>query len=282
MRANVHSKTFALAWPAIILITLAFAFPVAVIVVRSLTEPSFGLQNYEWLVANDSARSIMSRTIYTALLATVISGVLAYPYAYIMATTTPLVRGIMMVVVLLPFWTSMMVRAFAWIIILQRNGILNTLLGSVGLPEINILGTNSAVLIGMCQVLMPFMVLPMVSVMIGIDEKLALAAQIMGAPKWRAFLSVYFPLSLPGVFAGSIIVFILSLGFYVTPALLGSPREQLISNSLYTQVVELLSWGRGGALAVALLLLVAAVFVLLYCIARIFNVRIGKVGGVGL
>ena len=265
-----------------ILITGAFALPVAVIVVRSFTEPVLGLQNYEWLLANDSARSIMGRTIYTAVLATVISGVLAYPYAYIMATTTPLIRGIMMVVVLLPFWTSMMVRAFAWIIILQRNGILNALLSNVGLPEVNILGTNAAVLIGMCQVLMPFMVLPMVSVMIGIDRKLPLAAQIMGAAKWRAFLSVYFPLSLPGVFAGSIIVFILSLGFYVTPALLGSPREQLVSNALYTQVVELLSWGRGGALAVSLLLLVGAVFVLLYFIARIFGVKIGKVGGMGL
>lgn len=282
MSTSANSKTYSLAWPAMALIALAFILPVGIIIARSFTDPQLGVQNFEWMMTNETAQGVIVRTVYTALLATLITAVLAYPYAYLMATTTPLVRGILMVVVLLPFWTSMMVRAFAWIIILQRNGLLNSALDAVGLPAVSILGTNTAVLIGMCQVLMPFMVLPMVSVMLGIDMKLPLAAQIMGAPKWRAFLSVYFPLSLPGVFAGSLIVFILSLGFYITPALLGSPREQLVPNALFTQVIELLAWGRGGALAVALLLLVGAVFLLLFLIARVFGVRIGKVGGMGL
>jgi len=281
MSAN-QSKTATLAWPALILVALGFVIPVAIILVMSFTDPEVGMQNFEWLATNSTAHDIIWRTIYIAVLATLITAVLAYPFAYLMATSSTLVRSILMVVVLLPFWTSMMVRAFAWIIILQKNGLLNTLLDVVGIEPLTILGTETAVLIGMCQILMPFMVLPMVSVMVGIDSRLPLAAQIMGAPKWKAFLQVYFPLSLPGVFAGSLIVFILSLGFYVTPALLGSPRQQLIPNALYTQVIELLSWGRGGALAVATLVMVGAVFLLLYLVAKVMGVKIGKLGGAGL
>lgn len=274
-----QSRTAVLAWPALLLVALGFIVPVAIILVMSVTDPEPGTQNFEWLATNSTAHDIMWRTIYIAVLATLITAVLAYPFAYLMATSSTLVRSILMVVVLLPFWTSMMVRAFAWIIILQKNGLLNTVLGAFGIEPLTILGTNTAVLIGMCQILMPFMVLPMVSVMVGIDSRLPLAARIMGAPKWKAFLQVYFPLSLPGVFAGSLIVFILSLGFYVTPALLGSPRQQLIPNALFTQVLELLSWGRGGALAVATLVMVGAVFLLLFLVAKVMGIKIGKIGG---
>lgn len=277
-----QSRTSVLAWPALLLVGLGFIIPVGVILVMSVTDPEPGTQNFEWLATNSTAHDIMWRTIYIAVLATLITAVLAYPFAYLMATSSTLVRSILMVVVLLPFWTSMMVRAFAWIIILQKNGLLNTILGAFGIEPLSILGTNTAVLIGMCQILMPFMVLPMVSVMVGIDSRLPLAARIMGAPKWKAFLQVYFPLSLPGVFAGSLIVFILSLGFYVTPALLGSPRQQLIPNALFTQVLELLAWGRGGALAVATLVMVGAVFLLLYLVSRVMGIKIGKLGGAGL
>ncbi|TSI18573.1 ABC transporter permease [Brevibacterium aurantiacum] len=274
-----QSRTAVLAWPALLLVALGFIVPVAIILVMSVTDPEPGTQNFEWLATNSTAHDILWRTIYIAVLATLITAVLAYPFAYLMATSSTLVRSILMVVVLLPFWTSMMVRAFAWIIILQKNGLLNTVVGAFGIDPLTVLGTNTAVLIGMCQILMPFMVLPMVSVMVGIDSRLPLAARIMGAPKWKAFLQVYFPLSLPGVFAGSLIVFILSLGFYVTPALLGSPRQQLIPNALFTQVLELLSWGRGGALAVATLVMVGAVFLLLFLVAKVMGIKIGKIGG---
>ncbi len=280
--SNQQSRSSVLAWPALILVGVGFIVPVVTILVMSVTEPEPGTQNFEWLATNSTAHDIIWRTIYTAVLATLITAVLAYPYAYLMATSSTLVRSILMVVVLLPFWTSMMVRAFAWIIILQNNGLLNAVLEAVGVAPMTILGTNAAVLIGMCQILMPFMVLPMVSVMLGIDSRLPLAARIMGAPKWKAFLQVYFPLSLPGVFAGSLIVFILSLGFYVTPALLGSPRQQLIPNALFTQVVELLAWGRGGALAVATLVMVGAVFVLLYFISKLLGVKMGRLEDAGL
>lgn len=278
----VKANASVLAWPAIILVAIAFLVPVSIIVWRSFSDPTLGFQNYEWLLGSDSARAIIFRTIRTAAVATVVTAVIAYPYAYVMATTTPLIRGILLVIVLLPFWTSMMVRAFAWVIILQRNGVLNTFLETMGIAPVTILGTNTAVIIGMIQILMPFMVLPMVSVMIGIDWRLPRASQVMGATPLKSFLTVYFPLSVPGVFAGSLIVFILSLGFYVTPALLGSPREQILPNALYSQVLELLEWGRGGALAVALLLLVGAIFLLLSLIAKLLGVKIGKIGGSGV
>jgi putative spermidine/putrescine transport system permease protein len=110
----------------------------------------------------------------------------------------------------------------------------------------------------MCQILMPFMVLPLYAGMRSIDPRVSDAASIMGAPPWKSFLSVYLPLSLPGVLAGSLMVFILSLGFYITPAILGSPRQQLLPNALASQVSDLLNWGHGGALAVALLVCAGA------------------------
>jgi putative spermidine/putrescine transport system permease protein len=240
------------------------------------------MQNYEWLLTTQSNLEVILRTLGVALTATVICALLGYPYAYLMSISGPRLKGILTALVLLPFWTSMMVRTFAWVIILQDNGVLNSFLGLVGLPGQHLLGTTWAVLIGMCQVLMPFMVLPMSATMQSIDSRLPLAAQVMGASPARSFWTIFLPLSLPGMLAGCLMVFILSLGFYVTPAILGSPREQLLPNALYTQVLELLNWGQGGALAVALLAIVAVMLAGITLAGRIFKVKVANLGGAKL
>lgn len=265
--------------PVVVVVVVAFVVPVLFVLVRAFTDPQVGLQNFVWLFTESFNLELLWRTIRLAFTATVVTALLGYPFAYLIATSSKRVAGILMLIVLLPFWTSMMVRTFAWIIILQPNGVLNSILGPLGVPTISLLGTQTAVLIGMCQVLMPFMVLPMASVMQSIDMRIPLAAQIFGAHPAKAFAQVYLPMSLPGVFSGTLIVFILSLGFYVTPALLGSPREQILPNALFSQISELLNWGHGGALAWALLLTVGLVFVVVFWVARILGIKVQNIGG---
>lgn len=267
--------------PAVVLVIAVFCYPAMAMIVRSFIEPGLGLQNYEWLLGNATAVEILIRTLVVAVLATAICLVLGYPYAYLMSVSGATGRGLLLLLVLMPFWTSLMVRTFAWVIILQDEGVLNAMLGVVGLPDTGLLRTTPGVLIGMCQILMPFMVLPLYAGMRGIDSRLVDAAHILGAAPRKAFLTVYLPLSLPGVFAGCLMVFILSLGFYVTPAMLGSPRQQLLPNALASEVSDLLNWGHGGALAVALLVCAGAMLVLAAWVSKRVtgSARIGS--GVG-
>lgn len=174
----------------------------------------------------------------------------------------------MFALVLIPFWTSTLIRVFAWTVILERKGVLNWVLGWVGLGPTRLLGTTAAVLIGMCQVLLPFAVLPMFAVMKRIDRRALQAAEVLGAPPMRAFRDVYVPQSLPSVMSAAGIVFILSLGFYITPALLGSPRDSMISVLITTQVQAMGDWARGSALGVILLVATLLVLGLLGLVAR--------------
>jgi len=142
------------------------------------------------------------------------------------------------------------------------------------LPSAHLLRTTPGVLIGMCQVLMPFMVLPLSATMRTIDRRLIQAGQILGASPREAFWRIFVPLSLPGILAGTLMVFILSLGFYITPAILGSPKQELLPNALYTQISELLQWGHGAALAIALLLTAGVVLALSMAVSKKFGARI--------
>jgi len=179
--------------------------------------------------------------------------VLGFPFAYLMVISAPRTRAILIAITLVPFWTSLMIRTFAWIVILQDRGIVNSLLGGIGLGPLELLRTNTGVLIGLAHVLMPFMILPLYATMNSIDLRLVMAARSLGASPFSAFWRIFVPLSVPGLAAGSLLVFIQALGFYITPALLGSPADSMLAQSIYSQVNGLLAWGRGGALGVILL-----------------------------
>jgi putative spermidine/putrescine transport system permease protein len=254
--------------PAVVVVLAVFCLPAVLIVARSVTDPQLGFQNFQWLLGNDTALAVLVRTLVVATMATGICLILGYPFAYLMTIAGPGGRGLLTLLVLMPFWTSLMVRTFAWVIILQDNGVLNAVLGAVGLPQTSLLRSTPGVLIGMCQILLPFMVLPLYAGMRGIDRRLLQAGQSLGAPPWKTFLTVYLPLSTPGVLAGSLMVFILSLGFYVTPAILGSPRQELLPNALASEISDLLNWGHGGALAVALLVCAVAMLTLTAWVSR--------------
>ncbi|MCR6498131.1 ABC transporter permease [Shinella sp. CPCC 101442] len=249
-----------LAAPAVLVLLVVLAYPLGIVVWRSFTDPAPGIENYVWFFQSAVNRTVLQRTFIVAGWVTLVSLVCAYPYAYAMTIVGKNMRLALILCVLVPFWLSGVVRTLAWVILLQDSGVINSILRGLGLSPVKLIRTLPGVIIGMTQVLLPFMILPIYSVMKGIDTRLLQAARSLGAKPWKAFLQIYMPLSLPGVYAGAIIVFILSLGFYITPALLGGPRSILLSSLVQNQVLSLLNWGRGGAMGVVLLI---ATFVLL-------------------
>ncbi|ESW67697.1 ABC transporter permease [Mesorhizobium sp. RSR380A] len=261
-------RPFALTAPALILLVAVIGYPLLTIVLRSLSEPEWGLQNYAWFFGAPVNLTVLQRTFVISAWVTLVCVIAAYPYAYLMTAVGPRVRLVLVLCVLIPFWVSGVVRTLSWVILLQDSGVINSLLRSVGFGGVKLIRTQTGVVIGMAQVLLPFMILPLYSVMQGIDLRLMRAAQSLGARPSRAFFTVYLPLSLPGVYAGAIIVFILSLGFYITPALLGGPRSTMLSTLVQTQVLSLLQWGRGGAMGVVLLV---TTFVLLALAAPVMR-----------
>lgn len=247
--------------PAALLVIVFFVVPITVILVRSFTEPELGLHVYRELLADPTTLRVLGRTLFVGAVAVAVCLLLGYPYAYLMTLVGPTARSLLMVVVLVPFWTSLMARTFAWISLLQRDGPVSALLGFFGLPDVVLLGTSTGVIIGMVQILLPYMVLTLSTSMGQIDRGLLTAAQSLGANRYKAFFQVYLPLSAPGVFAGSVLVFILALGFYITPQLLGSPQESLIAQVIGVRVERLVDFAGAGGLS--LILLVATVACLL-------------------
>lgn len=247
--------------PAIGFLLLVFAYPLGMIVVRSVTDPQPGFGHYVQIATADVYLRVLSSTFSLALTVTLATFVLGYPVAYLLARRRGFVQAMLVMLVLLPFWTSLLVRTYAWMVILGRYGVVNKTLMALGLTDepLRLLHTGLATHIGMVHILLPFMILPIWSVMSRIDHSLIMAARSLGASQFSTFLRVFFPLSLPGVFAGGLFVFILALGFYITPALLGGPSDLTISMLIAQQVSELLAWGFASALAVTLLVVTLAV-----------------------
>lgn len=261
-------RAWLLLLPAYALLLGVFAYPLLESMWRSVSEPTLGFDNYVWALTNPNNIGVIARTFGNALLATVICLALSYPYAYLMTIVSARARTALVVIALIPFWTSLMIRTFAWIVLLQDGGVVNTMLSWIGVGPLELLRTNTGVIIGLSHVLMPFMVLPLYAVMSGIDLRLVTAARSLGARPSVAFVKIFVPLSIPGVAAGSLLVFIQALGFYVTPALLGSPSDSMLAQSIYAQVSGLLEWGRGGALGVILLVITVLLLGIIGLIAK--------------
>ncbi|QYN32443.1 ABC transporter permease [Pseudonocardia sp. DSM 110487] len=250
-RAGRALLLFAL--PAVIVLGVFFVVPAIRLAWLSVSTPEFGIGNYTGLATDGVVVTVVLRTLGMAAVVTVLCVLCAYPYAYLMTIVGPRWRAVLTALVLLPFWTSLMARTFAWVVLLQDTGVVNALLAVVGLGPTRLLGTTAGVSIAMAQVMLPFMVLPVYAAMRGIDRRLVDAAMGLGARPINAFLRVYLPLSLRGVAAGATLVMVLSLGFYVTPSLVGSPQQSMLAQLISVQVNQLLNFGAAGALAVTLL-----------------------------
>jgi putative spermidine/putrescine transport system permease protein len=257
-----------LAIPPIAFLVAFFLVPLVVISLRSITDvpkPTDDfLPNYGRFFASAANLRVLGNTFWVAALSTLVCLALGYPYAYLMNIVRPRVAGLLLIAVLLPFWSSLLVRTYAWQVILRDTGIINSFLLDAQIVEepIPLIRTTLGVLLGMSQILLPFMVLPIYTVMRRIDPEYAKAASNLGAPPFAAFRRVFLPLSLPGVVAGSLLVFVLALGFYITPALLGSPRDTMISQFIASAVQQRLDWGIGSTMAVILMGLTLAVLLI--------------------
>lgn len=247
-----------LAVPAVAFLALFFFYPVVEILLRSVTEPTLGLENYAGFFGNAVYVTVLRRTLTVSVLVTLLVLVVGYPYAYLMTVASPRFRLTLLIAVTLPFWISLLVRNYAWIVLLQDGGVVSDLLNAIGLGRVQLIGTSAGVTIGMTQILLPFAVLPLFATMLRVDPLLLRAAESLGAGPRRAFLRVYLPLTMPGVVAAGTLVFILCLGFYITPALLGSPQNAFLAQLIFLNVSQLLDWGSGGAMA-AVLVAVAVV-----------------------
>jgi len=247
-----------LAGPILILLGVFYLYPLIRLFPESLIQNGhFSWAHYQHFFREPLYSFILFRTIRIAAYVTIVCFLMGYPVAYFLADLkSQKVCNLLMICVLLPFFTSILVRSYAWIVLFQTKGLINSALLSIGLIKepLSILYSETAVIIGMVHILLPFMILPVYSVLKNLDRNLLRAARNLGASASMAFLKVTFPLSLPGVGAGVMFTFILSLGFFITPALLGGPKTLMISTLIEQQINRLLNWEFAGAISVVLLL----------------------------
>jgi len=259
--------------PSLTFLLVLFVLPLAKIVVWSFLDAGSGaytLEHYLYAFTRPIYFQVILNTFRISLIITVLALLLGYPVAYLLSRLPPGPTNLLMILVLLPFWTSLLVRTYAWTVILQRRGPINELLLGLGLIDspLQLVHNTIGVVVGMTHILLPFMILPLYSVMRGIDPNLLRAAQNLGAGPWRTFRRVFFPLSLPGVGAGCLLVFVLSIGYFITPALLGGLGDTFIAQLIEQQVNVVLNWNFAAALAVTLFV---ATMILLYLYNRLLG-----------
>ena len=223
--------------------------------------------------------NLFVRTFLLAGLITVICLVLAFPVAHLLATLPLRWSNLLMILVLLPFWTSLLVRTTSWIVLLQGQGVVNNGLVALGIiPEdgrLTMINNQMGTIVAMTHVLLPFMILPLYSVMRPIPPSYVRAARSLGATSWTAFRRIYLPQTLPGIGAGALLVFILAVGYYITPALVGGASGQLISNLIAFHMQDSLNWSLGAALSAILLVAVLLLYWLYDRIVGIDNLKLG-------
>ena len=222
---------------------------------------------------------LFQRTLIMSLIITGSCILLGYPVAWLLANLQARTANILMILVLLPFWTSLLVRTSAWKVMLQQQGVINDVLVWIGLvaddARLVMINNQFGTIVAMTHILLPFMILPMYSVMQTINPSYLRAAKSMGATNWTAFWRVYFPLSVPGIGAGSILVFILSIGYYITPEIVGGTKGVFISNRIAYHISSSLNWGLAAALGSILLVAVLVLYWAYDKIVGIDNVKLG-------
>ncbi len=261
--------TLALSLPAIIAVCVVIVIPVGWLFSLSFLDSSgqLSLVNYQKMIEYKSYMRVFRTTFNVSFLTTFLCILIGYPLAYFLSQVPKKYVGLLMLTVLLPFWTSLLVRTYAWLVMLQRNGLINNFAIDLGIWDtpVKLAHNLNGTLIGMVHIMLPFLVLPLYAAMRRIDRQALQAAANLGATPVQAFWQIFVPLSLPGVVAGSLIVFVLCLGFYVTPAVLGGGKVILVSMQITAILEDQFNWGAASALGVVLLV---ATFIVLLVASR--------------
>ena len=255
-------RLLGLSFPALALVTIVVFIPVGWLFWLSVIDGGELSLNHYRRIADATHFRIFWTTFEISLLVTALALLMGYPLAYLMSQLSPRWAGVCMIFVLIPFWTSLLVRTYAWLVLLQRRGLVNETLQDMGIIDapLRLMHNYTGTVIGMLHIMLPFMILPLYAGLRAVDGNLMRAAANLGASPVRAFWTVFFPLSLPGVIAGSLLVFILSLGFYVTPALLGGGRVMMVSMKIQQNAGLYFDWGAASALGVVLLVITLLIF----------------------
>lgn len=258
--------------PGSIFLVVLFVVPLTGLLLLAFGQPNWTLANFLRIADTPVYLVVMRNTLEISVTVTALAFVLSYPIAYALTTAGTALRTFLLIGVVLPYFTSTLARTFAWIVLLGRNGVINQFLLDVGWTSqpVTMLYNRFGVILGMTHIVMPMMILPMYTVMSSIDPKLMRAARANGASPLAAFLTVFLPLSLPGLIAGVLLVFIYCLGFYITPALMGGLSDVMITMAISSQILEQLNWNFGAALSVVLLV---AVLTILWIGSRFFPIE---------
>lgn len=250
--------------PALILIGLFFVVPVLALLLRSVTEPAFGLQNYTTLLGDGTYARVFFNTFLVAAVVTIVTVLVAFPVAWMLAIMPATLASILFGIIILSMWTNLLTRTYAWMVLLQRTGVINRALIGAGIIDqpLPLINNLTGVTIGMVYIMLPFMILPLVGTLRAIDPMTLRAAALCGASPLAAFRRILLPLSLPGIAAGGLMVFVMSLGYFVTPALLGGTSNMMLAEMIAQMIQSLLNWGLGSAAAFILLVVTMALYAL--------------------
>jgi putative spermidine/putrescine transport system permease protein len=256
--------------PLLAFLTLVYVVPFLGVAQWSVTLPKPGLGQYQRLAADPLVLSVFLRTFRICAIVTAVSVAAAYAIAYVWVRGTRLQRRLTELCILIPFWISVLTRAFGWLALLSNRGLVNSWLQSAGLIDspLQLARNEFGVILGMTHVLIPFAVFPLGSAMRSVDERVLLAARGLGASRLRIFWQVFLPMTASGLIGAALIVFVFTLGFFVTPAILGGGRSIMVAELVYLRMFQSPDWGLGAAVSVALVLIVGALMAALFRFAR--------------
>lgn len=258
--------------PPLLFIAVFLIYPLADMVRLSFAEGPFPGALYLDLLRDNVFLLSLRNTFLFAFITAVCSAVLAYPVSVLIGFSRPAVANVLLLLVMVPFWTSILVRSYAWLVLLGREGVVNSLwIGSgLGSKPLQLLFNSIGVCVAMVHVMLPYMILPIVSTIGRLNKDVFWAASSLGASRWQTFVRVLLPLTLPGVAGGFALVFVLSMGFFITPAIMGAPRDIVTGMVIHDKVTRQLAWPEAAAISVVLLVLIGGAF--LFC-ARVLGLQ---------
>lgn len=262
--------------PALLLVLAFFALPVVTLLLRSVTEPTLGLQNYVELFGSTTYLKIFLNTFLVSGLVTLIAVVVGFPVAWMLAIMPLRWSQAIFAILILSMWTNLLARTYAWMVLLQRTGVINKTLMGLGIIDqpLELVNNLTGVTIGMTYIMLPFVILPLTGIIRAIDPAVLQAAALCGATRLQALRRVLLPLAMPGILSGALMVFVMSLGYFVTPSLLGGTANMMLAELIAQFVQSLVNWGMGAAAAFALLVITLGLYALQL---RLFGTR--RMGG---
>ena len=252
----------ALLVPGLVVIGVFFLLPIAALLALSFTTNGGAAANYGRFFSQPVYLAVLQRTLAMGAATALICVLLGYPVAYRLANASARGRALLLAFILVPFWTNLLVRAYGWLVLLNPNGVLNRFLVDRGLiaEPLSLVHNSTGALIGMVQIMLPYLILPLAATMMRVNPELLRAARSLGARPVAVFAKVYFPMTLPGVMAGVVLVFTLSLGFFVIPAILGGTRDIFLAQLIEFNINQSLNWGFAGTLSLMLVVSTLALF----------------------